>query len=181
MGRRWKRGSAGEGPASDIGDAVAPGNLAVQIPFELLVLRHQFVVVAALDIVFYKAEGCLLKFFGGVFRQQRSVDPAQALDGNDHQAAVLLRKLNDFQCIGNFQLQIIQGVDPLQETALFRLGGNNHTILGKQGLEIIGGDLFPGDGSLADSGEHGVGQREADKYLIAGLRIAHYDDLQTYV
>lgn len=86
MGRRWKRGGAGEGPASDIGDAIAPGNLAVQIPFELLVLRHQFVVVAALDIVFYKAEGCLQKFFGGVFRQQSSVDPAQALDRNDIQA-----------------------------------------------------------------------------------------------
>ena len=165
---------------SNVGDPGPPGDLGVQVLFQLLVLGHHVVVVAALDVVFHEAERGLLELLLGVLRQQGAVDPAEALDGDQHQAAVLLGELDDLQILRDVQLQVIDGVHPLQQLALLGLGGDDDAVLVEQLLEIIDGDILPGDGALADSRKHGVGERKADENLIAGVRITHSDDLPAF-
>ena len=129
--------------------------------------------MAALDIVLHENEGGLVELLLGVFRQQGAVLPAQTLNVDDHQAAVLLGQLEQLQRLGDLQPQIKIIIDQLQQAALLGLGGYDDAVAGKQALEIIGRDLLTGDGALADAGKHGVGQVQADVYFFAGFGIAH--------
>ena len=86
---------------------------------------------------------------------------------------MLLGQLEQLQRLGDLQSQIKIIIDQLQQTALLGLGGHDDTVAGKQALEIVGRDLLAGDGALADAGQHGVGQVQADIYFFAGFGIAH--------
>ena len=86
---------------------------------------------------------------------------------------MLLRQLEQLQLLRQLQTKIKGRIDDLQQAVLLRLGGDDDTVLGKQPLQIVHGDLLTGDGALADAGEHGVGEIQADIDLLAGFGIAH--------
>ena len=94
--------------------------------------------MAALDIVLHENEGGLVELLLGVFRQQGAVLPAQTLNVDDHQAAVLLGQLEQLQRLGDLQPQIKIIIDQLQQAALLGLGGHDDAVAGKQALEIVG-------------------------------------------
>ena len=129
--------------------------------------------MTALDIVFDEAEGGLVELLLRVAGEQGAAHALKALNRDDDQAAVLLRQLEHLQLIGDLQLQIIELVDPLQQLLLLRLGRDHHAILGKQVLQIVGRDVFPGNRSFADSGEHGIGQVKTDINFISCFGITH--------
>ena len=158
---------------SSVVRAVPPLQLLLQLEFQLLVFLHQRVVVGALHVVLHERKRGLVELLLRVLRQQGAVLPAQTGDLDHHQPAVLLGQLKQLQLLGDLQLQIAALIDDLQQTALLRLGGHDDAVLGKQPLQIAGGDLLPGNGALADAGEHGVGQVQAHIDLTAGLRVFH--------
>ena len=71
--------------------------------------------MAALDIVLHENEGGLVELLLGVFRQQGAVLPAQTLNVDDHQAAVLLGQLEQLQRLGDLQPQIKIIIDQLNK------------------------------------------------------------------
>ena len=129
--------------------------------------------MAGLHIILHEGESCLLELLLGVLRQQGAALAAQALDIDDHQTAVLFGKLEQLQLLRQLQSQVKGLVHDLQQTVLLRLGRYNDSVLGKQLLQVVHGDFLAGNGALADAGEHGVGQIQADIDLLAGLGIAH--------
>ena len=85
-------------------------------------------------------------------------------------AELVLKKLDELRgCDAHFSVILSE-----EDTKLYnRLGGDDDAVLGKQPLQIVHGDLLTGDGALADAGEHGVGEIQADIDLLAGFGIAH--------
>ena len=129
--------------------------------------------MGTLYIVLHECEGGLVELLLGVLRQQRAALAAQTRHADDHQTAMLLTELEQLQGFGDAQFQIVPLVDDLQQAALLRLGGDDDAVLGEQTLEVGGGDLLAGDGALADAGEHGIGQVQADINLLTGGGITH--------